>query len=76
MAKQSIPAKELRERADAELESLLKSKTEELQKARFKHALGQLPKTHTLKTLKREVARIETVLHQRATTAKTEVTHG
>ncbi len=72
----TVVTKELRTRADAELSSLLAAKVEELQKARFKHALGQLRTTHTLKALRREVARIETVLAQRATTAKQEVTHG
>ncbi len=65
----TVAAKELRERGDAELKSLLATKIEELQKARFKHALGQLRTTHTLKALKRDVARIETVLGQRATKA-------
>lgn len=60
-----IAAKQLRERGEAELESLLASKTDELQKARFKHALGQLRTTHTLRSLRREVARIETVLRER-----------
>ena len=60
-----IAAKELRERGAAELKSLLASKTDELQKARFKHALGQLRTTHALSGLRREVARIETVLAQR-----------
>jgi len=65
----TVAAKELRERGDAELQSLLATKVEELQKARFKHALGQLRTTHTLKALKRDVARIETVLGQRAAKA-------
>lgn len=60
-----IAAKQLRERGEAELESLLASKADELQKARFKHALGQLRTTHTLRSLRREVARIETVLRER-----------
>ncbi len=61
-----IAASELRERGEAELASLLVGKAEELQKARFKHALGQLRTTHQLKALRREVARIETVLRERA----------
>ncbi len=65
----TVAAKELRERGDAELKSLLATKIDELQKARFKHALGQLRTTHTLKALKRDVARIETVLGERAAKA-------
>ncbi len=70
MAKDNtVAAKELRERGDAELKSLLAEKLDELTKSRFKHALGQLRTTHTLKALKRDVARIETVLGQRAAQA-------
>ncbi len=80
----TIPAKELRTRGDAELKSMLASKLEELTKSRFKHALGQLRNPHTLGALKREVARIETVLKERAikgaaqgeTAAKSEVSNG
>ncbi|MBN1959522.1 MAG: 50S ribosomal protein L29 [Deltaproteobacteria bacterium] len=61
-----IAAKELRERGKAELESLLVSKTEELQKVRFKHALGQLRTTHTLLALRREIARITTIMHEQS----------
>jgi len=61
-----IVTKELAERADAELRSLLASKTEELHKTRFKHELGQLSETHILRSLKRDVARLSTVLRQRA----------
>jgi large subunit ribosomal protein L29 len=73
-----VAAKELRERGDAELKSLLAAKIEELHKARFKHALGQLRTTHTLLGLRREVARIETVLRERsrAAAAPKEVSHG
>ena len=62
-----MPAKELRTRGDAELKSMLASKLEELTKSRFKHALGQLRNTHTLRTLKRDIARIETVMKERGT---------
>ena len=40
--------KQLRERNDSELRSLIASKLEDLQKASFKHKLGQLRETHTL----------------------------
>jgi large subunit ribosomal protein L29 len=60
-----MAAKELRQRGDAELRSLLSQKHEELQKAQFKNALGQLRQTHNLKVLKRDIARVETVLNER-----------
>jgi large subunit ribosomal protein L29 len=59
-------AKELRDRGPAELKSLLAGKVEELFKAQFKHALGQLRTTHQLKTLRRDIARINTVLKEKA----------
>ena len=65
-----VAAKELRERNTAELDSLVKTKLEDLQKAQFKHGLGQLRETHTLKHSKRDVARLKTVLHQRAAQGK------
>lgn len=61
-----LVVKELRSRSEAELRSLLASKTEELHKMNFKHALGQLQQTHMLKLLKRDVARLETVLKEQS----------
>jgi len=62
----TVVAKELRDRNDAELKSLMQSKVDELQKTRFKHALGQLSETHALKTLRRDIARLQTVLNERS----------
>lgn len=67
-----IAAKELRQRGEPELRSLLSSKNEELQKARFKHALSQLRQTHNLKTLRREIARLTTILGEHSRSAKAE----
>ncbi len=63
-AEQSNEKQELRTRSAAELRSLLANKQETLQKLRFKHQLGQLTKTHELKELRRDVARIETIMRQ------------
>ena len=60
----TVIVKEIRDRADAELVSLIESKSEELQQAKFKHALGQLQTTHELKQLKRDIARLNTVLRE------------
>ena len=50
-----------------ELQTLLTSRREDLRKARFKHALNQLQKTHTLTVLRRDIARLKTALaHQPA----------
>ena len=57
---------ELRKRPDAEIKSLLLTKIEELHKARFKHELKQLRDTHTLKILRHDIARLKTILNERA----------
>ena len=61
-----VVVSELADRSDAELRSLGASKAEEFQKAKFKHALGQLDKTHMLRSLRQDIARINTVLRGRA----------
>lgn len=61
----AVVVKELRDRNDAELESLLASKSDDLHKTSFKHSLGQLRETHQLKSLRRDIARLKTVLQQR-----------
>ena len=66
----TVIVKEIRDRSAAELESLLASKREELHGLRFKHSLGQLEKTHTVKMLRRDIARIQTVLTENAGSAK------
>lgn len=65
-----VVATEIRKRPDAELKSLLLAKTDELQKSSFKHELKQLRSTHTLKNLKHDIARLNTVLHERKVKAK------
>tara|TARA_Y100001968_G_C19134382_1_gene608320 strand:+ start:81 stop:299 length:219 start_codon:yes stop_codon:yes gene_type:complete len=62
----TVIAKEMQSRSDSELESLLAEKREELHGAKFKHALGQLSNTSLLGTLKRDIARLKTILRQRA----------
>lgn len=56
---------QLRQRNEAEVRSLLTSKADELRKARFKHALGQLRETHVLKALRKDIAKLNTALAQR-----------
>ncbi len=61
----TLVAAELRKRPEAELKSLIDSKSEELSKALFKHELKQLRDTHQLKLMKRDIARLLTVLNER-----------
>ena len=62
---ENVQISELRDRNDAELRSLVASKRDDLQKVKFKQALGQLDKPHLLKILKKDIARIQTVLNER-----------
>jgi len=68
--KEQIKTADLKDRHEAELRSLLSNKQEELRKARFKHALGQLRETHILRGLRLDVAKINTVLTQRKAQAE------
>ena len=68
----SVIVSEMRERSESELHSLLDAKREDLQKLRFKHSLGQLRETHQLRSLKRDVARLNTVLRERTSSSQGE----
>lgn len=60
--KNVIRAQEARQRGPAELQSLLSAKKEEWRQAQLKHACKQLRQTHTLRQLRRDIARLQTVL--------------
>ncbi|WP_243367994.1 50S ribosomal protein L29 [Fundidesulfovibrio soli] len=60
-----MQAKELRGLDDAQLAEKLSQSQEELFKLRFQHATAQLEKTHRLNELKKDIARIQTVLTQK-----------
>ena len=57
--------KELREMDAAQLGEKLSQSEEELFKLRFQHATAQLEKTHRLCELKKDIARIKTILTQK-----------
>jgi len=61
----SKAAAELRNLADEELESRLIETRAELFNLRFKHVTGELPNMMRLRDLRREVARIHTLLRER-----------
>lgn len=56
---------ELRGLSDQELRGKEAEVAEELFRLRFRHASGQLDNTARLRTLRRELARIKTVLRER-----------
>jgi len=58
-------AKDLRELTDDELIGLLAESKETLSNQRFQHALSQLQDTAYLKTLRRDVARLKTIIKER-----------
>lgn len=55
-------ANELRTKSVAELHKDLNALKDELFNLRFKQALGQLENTARLKTVKKDIARVKTVL--------------
>ena len=61
---------ELRELSNEELEQKASDTRDELFSAQVKHATGQLENTAMLKTLRRDVARIESVLGEKREAAK------
>lgn len=58
-------AQDLRDLSNTELESLLAEKKETLASQNFEHALKQLHDVAYLKILKRDIARINTVLAEK-----------
>jgi len=60
-----MKAKEMRDLSTEELEAKGRELRGELFNARIKHVTGQLENTAKVRTLRRDVARVETILHQR-----------
>ena len=61
-----MKASELRDMSVEELQTKLTELKEELFNLRFQQATGQLENTARLKTVKKDIARIKTVLTERA----------
>jgi large subunit ribosomal protein L29 len=62
----STKTSELRNLKPGEIESKLSDAREELMKLRFQQVTGQLTDTSRLRILRREIARMQTVLGQQA----------
>lgn len=58
-------AKDLRELSDMELKNLLEESKETLARQRIQHSLKQLTDTAGLATLKKDIARIKTIINER-----------
>lgn len=60
-----MKARELRELSKDELERRMEELRDQLFKLRAQHAIGQLENTAKLKNIKRDIARIKTILKER-----------
>ena len=60
-----MKAKELREMTVAELEAKFKELKSELFNLRFQHAINQLDNPHKIVDVKKDIARVMTVLRQK-----------
>ena len=60
-----MKAKELKEMSVAELEAKFKELKSELFNLRFQHAINQLDNPHKLVDVKKDIARVMTVLRQK-----------
>ena len=61
-----MKTQELNEKSVEELNAELIKQLEEQFKLRMQHSTGQLNQTHLLKQTRRDIARIKTVLNQKA----------
>jgi large subunit ribosomal protein L29 len=64
----SIKTSDLRNLKSGEIETKLTDAREELMKLRFQQVSGQLTDTSRLRILRREIARMQTVLREQAKT--------
>ena len=67
----SVKSSELRALKPGEIETKLSDAREELMKLRFQQVTGQLTDTSRLRILRREIARMQTILREQKT-AETE----
>jgi len=64
-----MKSRELRNLTVEELDAKEKEFHEEEFKLRFKHATGQLDKTSRLKELRRDIARVKTIIREKEASA-------
>lgn len=60
-----MKAAEIRNYTDDELRKLLEEKKKQLMDLRFQHAMGQLRNTAQIEEVRRDIARIRTILRER-----------
>mgnify|MGYP004490272939 CR=1 FL=1 len=60
-----MKVKDMQNLSVAELEAKLKELKEELFNLRFQHAINQLDNPHKISDVKKDIARVMTVMHQK-----------
>ena len=60
-----MTAKEIREKSNTELQQEIETLKDELFNLRFQQATGQLENTARMRTVKKDIARIKTVIRER-----------
>ena len=61
-----MTSKEIRELAPAEITTKLRSTRDQLLQLRLRKHTGQVEKTHEIRVLRKEIARLETILTQKS----------
>jgi len=65
-----MTSKEIRELAQAEISTKLREVREQLLQLRLRKQTGQVEKTHEIRSLRKTIARLETVLTEKKASAK------
>ena len=63
-----MTSKEIRDLSPAEIENKLREAREQLLQLRLRKNSGQVEKPHLLRTYRKDIARLETILAQKKTT--------
>jgi large subunit ribosomal protein L29 len=65
-----MKANELRELSNSDLEKLINDTKQELFNLRFQKSVGKLTNTARVRTLKKDIARAKTLIHERTLAAE------
>ena len=65
-----MTSKEIRDLSQAEITTKIREIRESLLQSRLRKQTGQVEKTHELRSLRKDIARLETILKQKNTPAK------
>jgi len=65
-----MTSKEIRDLSQAEITAKIREIRESLLQSRLRKQTGQVEKTHELRSLRKDIARLETILKQKNTPAK------